>query len=249
MVKAAKGRTNMAPSFLGQRDSELRRVGKAIKPLSLLILSTGFASSVMAEAPSMDFVVGGQIAPGSCTVTAQDSGNYDFGDMSSSLIKPATNTLASKKQSWNIDCDAPTYLMVSSNDNRTDSAASNAYNAFGLGQNGETGKVGYYTALMSNLMVDGNQVKAGGYTNSDSSTYSINSPSDRTFQVYNELYFPSKNGLWIAWANSANTLSVGRNFTADITVTPVLARYADFGDIKNDVDLDGSMTMKFSFGI
>ncbi|WP_391091314.1 DUF1120 domain-containing protein [Vibrio sp. NH-UV-68] len=224
-------------------------MSRTVKTINILMMSISVAPSVLADSPSITFAVSGKIVPNSCTVEAPQGGDYDFGDISHTLLSSSETKLPAKAQTWEILCDGQTYLMVSSVDNQQDSVTYNSYNSFGLGFNGE-GKVGYYTALISDLSVDGQPAKAGGYTGSAGyPDYSIHSPSDRSFHVYDEVFFPSKNGMWIAWAAAKNTLYAGQKFSADITIQPILARNSDFGDVTTDVSLQGSMTMNFSFGI
>nr|MDA5512867.1 fimbrial assembly protein [Yersinia intermedia] len=57
-------------------------------------------------------------------------------------------------------------------------------------------------------------------------------------------------GLRTGWSPAANTQSTGKVFTADITVSPVLVGTITMGEpITEDVEIDGSMTMNFAFGI
>ena len=224
-------------------------MSRTMKAIGILMMSVSVTPSVLADSPSITFAVSGNIIPSSCNIAAPQGGNYNFGDISHTLINSSDTKLQAMTQTWNISCDGSTFLMVSSQDNSHSSVTNDRYNAFGLGSNGEVGKVGYYTALMNNLTVDGEPAKAGGYTDYSSGPYSIDDPSDRLFYAYEELFFPSTNGLWIAWAKEQNTLLAGKNFSADITIEPVLAKASVFGDVTADVSLLGSMTMNFSFGI
>ena len=249
MVKAVTKERFSVPILSFRHADSKVSMSRIIKAIGILMMSVSVTPSVLADSPSITFAVTGNIIPSSCDITAPQGGDYNFGDISHTLINSTDTKLAAKTQTWNISCDGSTFLMVSSQDNKNSSVTNTAYNAFGLGLNGDVGKVGYYTAEMSNLIVDGEPAQAGGYTNYSSSFYSIDDPSDRTFFTYDSLFFPSTNGLWIAWAKGRDTLLAGKNFSADITVEPVLARATSFGEVTTDVSLEGSMTMNFSFGI
>ena len=55
--------------------------------------------------------------------------------------------------------------------------------------------------------------------------------------------------LVTGWAEANSTLKSGKAFQAEVEITPYLSKNADFGSIVSNVDLDGSATMNFAFGI
>jgi Protein of unknown function (DUF1120) len=204
-----------------------------ITVLSSLIFGVNAAS---AEAPTAELKVIGTVTVPGCTVVAPDDGVYDFGRVSASLVKSGTTTTALTPitKTWTVNCDADTYLNFTPVDNRTASASILAGSLFGLGNVNGTGKIGYYSTVMNNGTVDG----------AISSVFS----SSTTFTAATTATLVQ--GWRAGWASGNNVQKVGKVFTADITVSPILGGTDTMGGpITDDVDLDGSMTMNFSFGI
>ncbi|CNH07686.1 beta-fimbriae major subunit [Yersinia aldovae] len=205
-----------------------------ITVLSSLILGINIAN---AAAPTAELKVTGTLTVPSCTVVAPANGVYDIGKLSSSLVKSgtATTVLAPITKSWTVNCDADTYLNFTPVDNRAATSSAVATTNFGLGTVNTTGKIGYYTAQIKNGNVDG---KASSLFTSATSTFTLTPTANLT------------TGMRTGWSSAANTQSTGKIFTADITVTPVLAGTTTMaGPITEDAEIDGSMTMNFAFGI
>jgi Protein of unknown function (DUF1120) len=205
-----------------------------ITVLSSLIFGINAAS---ADAPTAELTVIGTLTVPGCTVVAPDDGVYDFGRVSSSLVKSGTTTtpLAPITKSWTVNCDADTFLNFTPVDNRTASASAVAATNFGMGDVNGTGKIGYYTAKMDNGTVDG---AASNVFSSASATFVVATTANLT------------TGMRTGWSSAANTQKVGKVFTADITVSPTLGGTTTMnGAITDDVEIDGSMTMNFAFGI
>ncbi|ATM96378.1 beta-fimbriae major subunit [Yersinia frederiksenii] len=202
--------------------------------LSSLIFGINAAN---AEAPTAELKVVGTLTVPSCTIVAPDEGVYDFGHLSSSLVKSgvATTALTPITKTWTVNCDAETYLNFTPVDNRTASASVVATTNFGMGNVNGSGKLGYYTAQMKNGTVDG---KTSNVFSSATTTFAAASAANLT------------TGLRTGWSSAANTQSTGKVFTADITVSPTLAGTTTMGGpITEDAEIDGSMTMNFAFGI
>jgi Protein of unknown function (DUF1120) len=204
-----------------------------ITALSSLIFGINAAS---ANAPTSELKVTGVLTTTqSCTVIAPDGGVYDFGRVSASVVKPGTSTtaLTPMKKTWMVNCDSAIHLGFMPVDNRTASASVVSPSIFGLGNVNGTGKIGHYTATMNNSTVDGvaSNIKVDGIS-------SVLAGTNLT---------TGKNH-W--WSTSNGNLSIGKLFTADITVNPMLGGTTTMGGpINDDVNLDGSMTMNFAFAI
>ena len=205
-----------------------------ITVLSSLIFGINAAN---AEAPTAELKVIGTLTVPSCTVNAPDDGVYDFGKLSSSLIKSGATTTALTPitKNWTVNCDAETYLNFTPVDNRAASVSTAGTTNFGMGNVNGTGKIGYYTAQIKNGTVD---TKPSNLFSSATSTFAAGTVANLT------------TGLRTGWSSAANTQSVGKIFTADITVSPILGGTTVMGGpITEDAEIDGSMTMNFAFGI
>jgi Protein of unknown function (DUF1120) len=205
-----------------------------ITVLSSLILGINTAS---ADAPTAELKVIGSLTVPGCAVIAPDSGVYDFGRVSASVVQPsfATTALSAITKTWTVSCDADTHLNFTPVDNRTASVSVPGPTNFGMGNVNGAGKIGHYTARIHNATVDG--------VASD-----ISYPSGQYTGVGRS--FDLKHGIYHAWQSLNGGQSVGKVFTADITVSPILAGATTMGGpINDDVNLDGSMTMNFRFSI
>jgi Protein of unknown function (DUF1120) len=205
-----------------------------ITVLSSLVLGINTAS---ADAPTAELKVIGTLTVPGCTVVAPDDGVYDFGRVSSSLVKSGTTTtpLSAIRKTWTVNCDADTYLNFTPVDNRAASASVVAATNFGMGNVNGTGKIGYYNAVMSAGTVD--SVASNLFTSANA-TFTATSTAILTTNMRS------------GWSAAVNTQKLGKVFTADITVSPMLGGTTTMGGaITDDVELDGSMTMNFAFGI
>ncbi|WP_145518233.1 DUF1120 domain-containing protein [Yersinia mollaretii] len=205
-----------------------------ITVLSSLIFGINTAN---ADAPTAELKVVGSLKVPGCTIVAPDNGVYDLGRLSSSLIKSgtATTTLPAITKNWTVNCDAETYLNFTPIDNRKASTSVPSTTNFGMGSVNGTGKIGYYTAQMKNGTVNG---KPSNVFSSASTAFAATTTANLT------------TGLRTGWSSAANTQSVGKVFTADIMVIPVLAGTTTMGGpITEDAKIDGSLTMNFAFGI
>ncbi len=205
-----------------------------ITVLSSLIFGINAAN---AEAPTAELKVIGTLTVPSCTVNAPDDGVYDFGKLSSSLIKSGATTTALTPitKNWTVNCDAETYLNFTPVDNRAASVSTAGATNFGMGNVNDTGKIGYYMAQIKNGTVDG---KPSNLFSSANAVFTATTFANLT------------TGMRTGWSSAANTQSVGKIFTADITVSPILGGTTVMGGpITEDAEIDGSMTMNFAFGI
>ncbi|CRY54168.1 MULTISPECIES: DUF1120 domain-containing protein [Yersinia] len=202
--------------------------------LSSLIFSIATA---YAAPPVAELKVKGTLKVPTCDVSAPDNGIYNFGKISSTKVSSSgVANLTPMTKNWVVTCDATTYLNIKPTDNRDDSMYPPSTSTYGLGMVNSTGKIGSYTLVLQNALVDGISSK-------------LFSASTGTFTAVTAatLY---KNGQSTGWASADNTQSAGRVFSADIIVSPMLAPTSIMkGPITEDTELDGSVTLNFAFGI
>ncbi|HEJ9060840.1 TPA: DUF1120 domain-containing protein [Serratia fonticola] len=208
----------------------------ALGALSFTMLPLGTTEA--ASAPTAELKVVGKISVPSCTVVVPDGGVYDLGKISASLVKSGTTStkLQEITKNWSVVCDAETYLKVNAIDNRSATAVGGVFNNnnFGLGSVNGSGKIGSYTILMSRVKVDGQDTKlffVGASNAAMDSVYLKTSPS-------------------LAWGAATNVFTTGKVFSADFTVEPKLGGTSDMnGAINDNVNIDGSVTLNFAYGI
>ncbi|AJX35747.1 DUF1120 domain-containing protein [Burkholderia oklahomensis] len=213
---------------------------------SLLALSIAMLGTTAAHAaaPAQDLIVKGTIDVPACTVVAADNGVYDYGKISPTLIKSGTTTtpLTKMEKAWTVSCDAETYMSFKVTDNRSDSASSGDNTAFGLGKVNETGKLGYYSVTMQDAQVDGKKAQVYATQNAALTGTGVIALSQKLNKLPNYTH---------GWANeSAKTQMAGKNFTANMVVEAVLGGTETMGGaLKDAVELDGSATLTFAFGL
>lgn len=204
-----------------------------------LFTSMILSVAVQAAPPSAELKVKGKLGVPSCTVIAPDGGIYDLGKISATNVKSgiATTVLPTMTKTWTINCDAITYLSYTSIDNRLASVSDTSTTRnYGLGNINGTGKIGFYTATLSNSRVDGNSTSmyyrlSTGVATAGSSLFLIDS-------------------YYYGFSNASAVAIAGKSFSTDITITPTLAGTTTMnGPITEDATIDGSVTMNFSFGI
>ncbi|MXN74133.1 DUF1120 domain-containing protein [Burkholderia sp. 4701] len=211
--------------------------------VALSAVSTMLFSAVAhADAPTGELLVKGALTVPGCTVSAGNDGVYDHGLIGSSTIQSGTaNTSIGKlSNTWTASCDAATYLGFSVTDNRADSASEKGSMFFGLGHVNETGKLGFYQVLMENATVDG---KA-------SNVYATNTKKIDTSTSAASMLLNNSAGFQHGWAEGTTKQAMGKVFTADLVVDTYLAGADTMNGRPTDmVDLDGSTTLTFSFGL
>ena len=208
--------------------------------LSALALATAAAH---AAPPTAELKVIGSIDVPGCTVAAPGGdGVYDFDVISPTLIKPGTThtALTALKKNWVVTCDAETFLTFSVVDNRAASVSTPSATNFGLGDVNLTGKIGYYTVVMSAPTIDGMDSTAFRAVIGSGSPWASTSTS---------LYSTHEMG-WSTGSAWSAVLKSGKVFAADLEVQPHLGGTTTMGGtVKDDVTLDGSLTMNFAFGL
>lgn len=199
-----------------------------------VVMSMG---SVMASM-SPELKVQGEMAVPSCQLSLQNGGVYDFGKISNALISSTSSTpLASKVSQVLVDCEAETFLSFSVIDNREGTASSSGSTNFGLGTVNGNGKLGYYRLKALAANVDGSSSQL--YSTTKGST------SFSAAQGANV----DKNKV-IGWALADNLQRSGKKFSTLLSVEPFLGSSADMGGaITDNVKLDGSATLNFTYGL
>ncbi|WP_439889891.1 DUF1120 domain-containing protein [Ralstonia sp. 25C] len=196
------------------------------------------AATAHAAAPTAELKVKGTIKAPTCTVAVADDGVYDFGSISPTRIQPGTahTALTPISKVWTVTCDADTYLTYTSIDNRSTSLSTAGNNNFGMGKVNGTGNIGYYQALMSNPTVNGVTTSLFGTTGTTVSPVATGALNTAA-------------GFKHGWAVGAAQKS-GRAFGITLAVTPYLGGTTTMnGAITDKVDLDGSITLNYAFGL
>ncbi|AHM74126.1 DUF1120 domain-containing protein [Yersinia hibernica] len=206
----------------------------------MLLAPVVLSFATQAATPTADLKVKGKLGVPTCTVIAPDNGVYDLGKISATNVKSgtATTALPTVTKTWQVTCDAETYLNFVPTDNRRESRSdvSSALN-FGLGNINNTGKIGFYTVEMKNTKVDGL-----------SSLVFYKNGSAGAFTVVNSASL--QQGYMFGWAATTTTQQYGKVFTADMVVGALLAGTTTMnGVVTEDANIDGSITMQFAFGI
>lgn len=215
-------------------------VMKSLIIKSAILSSLLLGAAAYAVAPTAELKVKGKIGIPTCTVNAPDGGIYNVGEISSSQVKSGTavTVLPSITKTWTVTCDSVTYLSLTAIDNRKASVSDNTgIHHFGLGFVNGSGKLGFYKTTMSNATVDGvssllyfidaNNILQGGHT-----------------------LETLTNNFRFGWSENTTTAKAGKVFSADFTVIPTLAGSTTMGGaITENINIDGSATMNFSFGI
>ena len=209
------------------------------RSLNLVALAalTLAAATAHAAAPTAELKVKGTIDVPTCTVTAAKSGVYDFGGIGNTLIKSGTTHTALNpiSQDWTVTCDADTFLTFSVVDNRATSVSTVATNNFGLGTVNTTGKIGYYTVNLTSPTVD-------SVASSTFATTGTTISSAASTNLY-------AGGNKMGWS-SGPALKSGKVFGASLAVTPNIGGTTTMGGaITDEVDLDGSLTLTYAFGL
>lgn len=134
--------------------------------LAVALLLFSSSASVLAATPSLDFTVGGVIAPASCspTVNSVDLGKITIGQ----LDKVSFTNKSMKKVTVNVDCNFPTVIIFNMKDNRHSSSVPHIPNGtlvglapswfFGLGLTEGGQSIGSMTMKLGNYKFDGKSV-------------------------------------------------------------------------------------------
>ncbi|CAI1517301.1 TPA: DUF1120 domain-containing protein [Serratia fonticola] len=209
--------------------------------LKITALSSLLLSAATLAAPSAEIKVTGELITPTCDVTLDKNGVFDYGKINQTLIndKQATSLGNALDDTVKVQCSAPTLLTFKLTDNRlgTASMAGNKY--FGLGNVNGNGKLGYYT-LKGQI----------GYVDGEPASIIVVSPNGTISSAPQPSAFEHDQRL--GWRKMAypTELAVGKNFELPLNLEAFLAKKSEMqGGISEDVNLDGSATIEFGFGI
>ncbi len=207
----------------------------------MLLAPVVLSFATQAATPTADLKVKGKLGVPTCTVIAPDNGVYDLGKISATNIKSGTTTTAlpTVTKTWVTTCDTETYLTYTVQDNRSGSESATGGGNYGLGFVNGTGKIGYYTFLMTNPKVDNVSANIRCDGPPESGAEPNCTTTSRMYKNYTQ-----------GWSNADNSLKAGKTFSIDIAVHTVLAGAATMnGPVTEDTQIDGSTTINFAFAI
>lgn len=215
-------------------------ISRAAVGLALVACS---AAAVAQIAPK-DMEVKGTIRTPICTVEPQDGGVYAYGSINKTNV-PSTGHLKLSEISkrWTVDCGgASTLLAFTVKDDRSDSLSVQGNEHFGLGKvdGYEKSKIGYFTVKVDEAMVDGK-----------SAFLLRGQPSGGVFGTAVPAMSLDKT-LSITWSGASGAIAPtpGPNFGVTMTVQGYIANPTTMdADISAGVDLDGHVTLTYSFGL
>ncbi len=206
--------------------------------LRVMVASTLLvAGGSLAASPSAEIKVVGELVAPTCEVSLPNDGVFDYGSINHTKISrdKAVSLGINGNGTMEVKCDAETPMTFNVIDNRL-GTASEAGKTFGLGSINNTGKLGFYAVTAYHPQIDG---KLGRLFVTQDST--ITSPTG-SVQL--------EHGKRVGWASNANTLAIGKTFTAILSVEAFLAKSGDMhGGIGEGTSLDGSTTLDFAFGL
>ena len=195
------------------------------------------ASAMSFAAPTAELRVIGTIIPGACTPTFGGTGTVDFGNIASTSLNTAAQTvLASKSTTLTVTCDAPTKFSIESTDNRSTSVVADAKPSvtldeshhYGLGR----GAAGNFILKTSNEVGDGAAITRLVSSNS-SATWELDTGEKgvKPSAVHRIAFAPS--GVLVPAPFSSVTM--------DVEVAPAIVKSADL-DLSAEIIFDGSAT-------
>jgi len=207
--------------------------------LRMMVASTLLATGAsLAAGPSAEIKVVGELIAPTCEVKLPNDGIFDYGSISHTKISrdKAVSLGVRGGVAMEVKCDAETPMTFNVIDNRLGTASEQG-KTFGLGNVNATGKLGFYSIQVSFPQIDGALGRL--FVTQDST---ITSPAGAV---------QLEHGKRVGWASaSSNSLAIGKNFTAMLLVEAFLAKSGDMhGGIGEDVNLDGSTTLEFGFGL
>jgi len=191
-------------------------------------------------APTAQLSVIGDITAPTCDVGVTNSGKFDYGNISPTVIGSAVYSLGNQTQTLTVSCDASTYMLYQTVDNAAASVSSVSTSNFGLGMVNTTGKLGYYTLKMQNATVDGASSSVGYGPSTLGSALTGCAASESVYNGANKM----------AWCTSTTAMKAGKVFTTDLVSTAYLNTETGMGGaITTDVSLAGSTTLTFQFAL
>ncbi|WP_421524208.1 DUF1120 domain-containing protein [Pseudomonas yamanorum] len=200
---------------------------------SAVFLATLLLAPTVLAASSADFAVTGTITPNACEPMLSSGGVVDYGKMTAKeLSADRPTSLPWQTMQLEILCEAPTFIGLSTIDNRSGTSAINDY-WHGLGLTSEDEKVGSTAFGLFNPVADGASVKT------------INSTDGGTTWLPS-IYLGHYTQTSVAAAGSANTPIAVRHFSADLRVY-TMVNSTDRLTVLDEVPLDGHATVELKY--
>jgi len=188
-----------------------------------------FFSGQLIAAPSAELKVSGKIKHVGCSVIASNNGVYDYGSVPGNAADE--QRLPTLKQTWQVRCESDAYLAIIPTDNRAASRSAQDLHRFGLSTMADGRPVGYFLLGLTHATVNGAPAALRSRTAASAP------PGSEVALIAGERS---------DWLLADATRAAGRTYTMDISVTPVLAANIPVTD---KVELDGSVTLNFVFGL
>lgn len=188
-------------------------------------------SGQLIAAPSAELKIAGKIKHSGCSVIASNNGVYDYGSVPGNAADDQTQMLPTLKQAWQVRCESEAYLAIIPTDNRAASRSAQDLRRFGLGNTADGRPVGYFLLGVAQSTVNGAPAALRSHTAASAR------PGSEVALI---------SGERSDWLLADATRAAGHIYTMDISVTPVLTANIPVTD---KVELDGSVTLNFVFGL
>lgn len=198
-----------------------------------VFLATLLLAPTVLAASSTDFAVTGTITPNACEPMLSGGGVVDYGKMpAKELNTDSPTSLQPQTMQMEVLCEAPTFIALSTIDNRTGTSAINDYwHGLGLTDSGE--KLGATAFGLLNPVADGVTVKT------------INS-TDGGVTWLPSIYLGHYTQTSVATNGGANTPIAIRQFSADLRVYTMVDG-TDRLTVLDEVPLDGHATVQLKY--
>lgn len=191
------------------------------------------AHMLQAQAAStVELSINGLITPSACAPALSEGGVYDLGKLAAKDLNIDRPTqLPTSSLQLAINCEARTLLALQPRDNRLGSSYHDSPNTFGLGQAGNSAKLGYLLLTLEAVLADGVAMTPIGSTESSSW-----SPTDILSHQFLTAF---------AQDNSVTPAPV-QQLTAQLHVAPALAP-ANTLPLSEEVPFEGSVTLTIKY--
>lgn len=198
-----------------------------------------FAAGTAIAANSVDLRVTGTIEPAACDITLA-GGDFDFGSINSGNLNSTSETILPSpgQKSINVICSAPTLVGIRAVDNRAGTATNSAEDAYGIGQDAQGGKIGFYRIdISADPVVDGSTAFKS-WSNDAGLNWGATSRS----------VLPHTPGVVISWnvtgqnADPDNVTLVAQPISVQLHVAPT-----ETLDTSADITIDGSATIELVY--
>jgi type 1 fimbria pilin len=216
---------------------------KMNKIIGVSLLAASVATSFQATAASTDLTITGEISHGICSISIDNNGAYDYGDIDNSkLIAGSTSPLEQKSHTMSIACPAPTLIAFGFIDNREGTSMSSSDTAFGLGLDTSDNNIGDMTIRLndgSSTDDTGPLTSRLGYTYDGGSNWTY--ATGGTYTIYkhtSRIYSP-----FIQGGTEPHPIITYSN---QVRITPTLNKRENL-NTSTEFNLDGSVTIELIY--